>query len=314
MDSNPNNSRLGLQFGQYSEGTEKASFRKTINFGKTAANLQIEKLKSLVGAEDPNQSIILLLTPAPGMSVQLEELIKNLLSGNKKGRFAGDISSAFSEGIVSYNLIQSGSKLVVQIKPGPNTAPMVSQMMQMALGFGIGEVASTEQATVNINALSGIDFYDLLTLHEQGFTTGSALFKSFLFEVILKTVPGSQLDKKLLSILKMFIPVFSQTPLPLLELMQQVDLDFSFRSTEELPPQVREAFIDDPDLKYFPRVPKDLKQSEECKLFEEFVPLLGSNFEVFVTVEDLAAAHIDVNLPGFGTALTSPKDESLKPF
>eukprot|EP00331_Platyophrya_macrostoma_P019812 CAMPEP_0176465944 /NCGR_PEP_ID=MMETSP0127-20121128/37589_1 /TAXON_ID=938130 /ORGANISM="Platyophrya macrostoma, Strain WH" /LENGTH=286 /DNA_ID=CAMNT_0017858999 /DNA_START=28 /DNA_END=888 /DNA_ORIENTATION=+ len=284
MDQNPSNSRVGVHFGKPIEGNEKAYAKASINFGKAAADLQHEKVKAIIGAEDQNLSLVVVLTPVAGKQVELEELIKSALEG-----------------------------VILQIKPGESLTEMASQMLGMVLGFGVEEIAASEQASINLNLLSGIDFFDTFALHDQDFSTLSAFLTSFLGELTLKTNPGSQLGKKLLGILKQFAPMLSGTPMPLLELMSTVDVDLTFKSTDDLPHEIRSKLGIQRGLKhglkYFPRLPDKVTSSPEGKLIEKFNNTLTSHIEAYATVENVAAIHLDLNLAGFGTALLTTKED-----
>jgi len=309
MDQNPSNSRVGVHFGKPIEGNEKAYAKASINFGKAAADLQHEKVKAIIGAEDQNLSLVVVLTPVAGKQVELEELIKSALEGKEPGDLGSQLNKPFVKKKLSYTVAQAGTKVILQIKPGESLTEMASQMLGMVLGFGVEEIAASEQASINLNLLSGIDFFDTFALHDQDFSTLSAFLTSFLGELTLKTNPGSQLGKKLLGILKQFAPMLSGTPMPLLELMSTVDVDLTFKGTEDLPDEIRSKLGIKRGLKYFPRLPEKVTSSPEGKLIEKFNNTLTSHIEAYATVENVAAIHLDLNLAGFGTALLTTKED-----
>jgi len=313
MEHNPNNSRIGIEFGNApTDGNEKCHVRAVVNFGSPAANLQYEKLKSIIGAEDPNLSVVVILTPAPGKHAELEDLLRRVLDGSEgDSTMVKDVSGMFQGGLASYNIINSGSNVVLHIKPGPAIADMIAQQAEVILGMGVKDLAGGEQATVSLSLLSGIDFNDLLEYHTRGYTTMAAFWTSFMVELTIKSLAGSQLNEKLLDLIKAFIPNLSGTPLPLLALMQKIDVDFSFKSADELPASLKKEFNDDPGFVQFPRVPKYEKENTECKLFEKITEILQAHVEVYATIEQVAAIHIDIRAPGFGVALTSPQLDSL---
>jgi hypothetical protein len=308
VDHHPNNSRIVIEIGAPIDGNEKTSIRTALNFGKGAAEVQYEKLKSIIGAEEPNLSVVLVLTPAPGKHKELEELIKRILDGHEKGDFAREISKAFKEGLAAYSVLHSGSNVVLHIKPGPGVSEIISQQVEAILGLGIKDLASTEQASINSNLLSGIDFYDLLDLRSKGYTTTAAFWKSFVAELTVKSAAGSQLDTKIFEILKQFLPFISNSPLPLLQFLKSVDIDFSFKDVDELPASFKKGFLDDELSIQFPGVPINEKEGNDCKLFERITEVLQAKVDVYATLEKVVAAHISINAPGFGVALTTVKD------
>mmetsp|Transcript_6073 Transcript_6073/g.6676 ORF Transcript_6073/g.6676 Transcript_6073/m.6676 type:complete len:313 (+) Transcript_6073:33-971(+) len=312
MDQNPSNSRIGVQFGKFAEGDEKTSIKVCVNFGKEAADLQAEKLKELLGGDDPNLSVVLVLTPPPGKQEELETFLKSTFDAqdnSDQNQIARELSRPFRRGELTYSIKHSGSKVVLQLSPGERIAEFAKQMAGMMLGFGVEEIASTEKASVHLHLLSGTEFTEIPSLHEKQYSTFSAFLRSFLGELTLKSTPGTQLDKKLFALLKQVVPKFSKSPLPLLELVQSVDVDFAFQTADELDPEIRKNLTKDRDLKLFPRFPHALKDREEGRYIEKFVSLLTSHVEVYATLANVAAVHIEINTPGFGLALITPQPE-----
>ena len=312
MENNPNNSRVGLELGTApTDGTEKSWVKTSLNFGRNAADIQYEKLKTIIGAEDPNLAVVIVFKPCPGKHQEFEEILRRLLDGSDESDLFRELSGLFQGGMASYNIINSGVNLVLHVRPGPAIADMITEQINMVLGLGVEELAGSEQAQVNLNLVSGIDFHDLLDFHTKGYTTMAAFWQSTLIELTVKSLAGSKLDEKLIGLVKNFVPFISGTPLPLLPLLKTVDVDFSFRSVDELPASIKKEFNDDPGAVQFPRVPKYEKEGKECKLFERITEVLQADIQAYITLEKVAAINIDIRVPGFGVALTTPQLDKL---
>jgi len=305
MEQGYSKNRVGFQFGKAIEGAEKAFIKLAVNLGKPAADLQIEKLKPLLGTANPKYSIVVVLTPAPGKQDQLEELLTRVFEGQEEKNGISDEIYRFKKGPhVPFTVMKSGTKVVIHI----DTAGVVPILLAMFLGYGAEEIPATEQASINLNILSGIDFHDLLGLHEQGYSSLSAFLTSFLVELTSKSAPDSKLEKIILRAMQSFSPGLPSSPFPLLgALLQTVDVDFAFKSAEELPANIREAFCFDPALKYLPRTDKKVQESQEAKFLNKLKEVLSANIEVYATVEKVAAIHLEISAPGFGVALTTLK-------
>lgn len=311
MEHNSNNSRIGIELGAPIDGNEKSSIKFAFNFGKAAADLQTEKLKGIIGAEDPNFSVVIVLTPVPDKEKELEAILKDIMRGKAKGKLARDASELLESGLVSYKVIHSGSNVVLLLKPGSANEAMLYEYLRVALEFGVQDLVNTEQAAINFNLVSAIDAYDLLDYHSKKYSTLAALWTSSMIELTIKTLEGSKLDTKLLNILKKLVPVISESPFPLLQFVKTVDVDFSFRDVDELPSSLKQFFgseDDDTTLIQFPRVPDHLKDSDEVVLFKRLTEVLEADIDVYVTVEKIAAAQLNVKIPGFGVMLTTPVD------
>eukprot|EP00331_Platyophrya_macrostoma_P033800 CAMPEP_0176439828 /NCGR_PEP_ID=MMETSP0127-20121128/20201_1 /TAXON_ID=938130 /ORGANISM="Platyophrya macrostoma, Strain WH" /LENGTH=136 /DNA_ID=CAMNT_0017824223 /DNA_START=15 /DNA_END=421 /DNA_ORIENTATION=+ len=136
MEKGPSNSRIGVQFGKFAEGDEKTSIKVCVNFGKEAADLQAEKLKELLGGGDPNLSIVLVLTPPAGKQEELEAFLKSTLDGQEdivSNEIARELSRPFRKGDLTYTIKNSGSNVVLHIKPGEKMAEFAKQMAGMML-------------------------------------------------------------------------------------------------------------------------------------------------------------------------------------
>ena len=81
MENNPNNSRVGLELGTApTDGTEKSWVKTSLNFGRNAADIQYEKLKTIIGAEDPNLAVVIVFKPCPGKHQEFEEILRRCRS------------------------------------------------------------------------------------------------------------------------------------------------------------------------------------------------------------------------------------------
>lgn len=311
MESNPNNSRIGIEFGAPIDGNEKTSIKLAVNFGRGAADLQTEKLKAIIGAEDPNLSLVFVSTPVPGKSQEYEAILKGILEGQEKG---GDnpqlVTGLIAQGLISYKIINSGDKSILILQPGAAVEPMIKEQVNMFLGMGVQDLADSEQAAINLNFVSAIDSYDLLDYHNKKYSTLAAFWTSSMLELTVKTVEGSKLSAKLLDLLKSIVPFLSATPLPLLQLLQSVDIDFSFRDVEELPPSLKLYFAtgDDKVSTQIPRVPIGQKDSEPAQLIKKLTEVLQPDVEVYATLDKVAAVQLSIKTPGFGVMLTTPHE------
>ena len=300
-------SRVSLQVGEITEETTKSSINFKATFSKAAADSQAQKLGILSGLNpDPSLvdlSLVILFTPVPGKTQRLKELIEMLLSGEDTDLdIAADISELFDNKVLSYSFIETEDHLALRIKPGEAIEGVVSEFLQQyVVGGGLKDLASHEEATLEANISSGIDFYDLLELHKAGYTTLSAFFKSFQAELIGKAFKGSNFAKKIFDIVKSFLPFISETPLPLIQLLDTVDVDVAFRSIDEAPAAIKKSFgfFDFGELTLFPRAPKDV-EAEEYELVRDLTGVLHPKIQVYATATGLAAAELSIKTPGFG--------------
>lgn len=311
MESTSNNcSRIGIELGAPLDGNEKSSVKLAINFGKGAADLQTEKLKSILGAEDPNLSIVIVFTPVPGKHQELETILLEIIEGKLKDKFTRDISKLFGSGLVSHKIIHSGSNVILLIKPGPTVEGMLKEQVGAFLGMGFQDLANSEQAAINLNLASAIEAYDLIEYHNKKYSTVAALWESSMIELTVKTIEGSKLDTKFLDILKSIVPFISAGPLPLLQLLKTVDVDFSFRGVEELPPTLKQTFLSGKNkfMVQTPRVPQTKIDSEELPLVKRITEVLQTGVDVYATLESVAAAHLSIKILGIGVIMTTPQD------
>lgn len=310
MESNPNNSRIGVELGAPLDGNEKSTIKVALNFGRGAADLQTEKLKSIIGAEDPNLSLVFVLPPLPGKHQELEDVIREYIEGKYDNPGPKKLRGLVESGMITVRYFPSGSNVVLILQPGPLIEPIVKAQIERFLSMGIQDLADSEQAAINLNFASAIDGYDLLEYHNKKYSSLAALWTSSMFELTLKTVEGSKLDTKLLDLLKSMLPFLSGSPLPLLQFVKAVDVDFSFRDIEELPASLKEYFAtgDSKDAIQGPRIPQGLKTHPVGKLLERISDTLKSDVEVYLTLDKVAAINLSLKVPGFGDMLLTPHE------
>lgn len=297
-------SRVGLQIGDISEETAKSSIKFKATFNKAAADAQSQFLGSYLTGLNPDLSLVIVFTQIEGKFQALQELLEELLKGGvPEFSAADDISQLFNSGMLSYSFIETADHLVLRIIPGEAVESMVSGFLhEYGTSTGIKDLAVHEEATVTLNVLAGIDFYELLELHKNGYTTLSAFFKAFQVELIGKSLKGSNFGKKIHDIVKSLLPFVSEGPGSMFGLLDTVDIDVALRSIEEAPASVKKSFGSGGPLAFFPRAPSDL-QKGEYEFGKKLTEVLKAKIQAYATVDGIVAAEFSLNLPGFGVCV-----------
>ena len=126
--------------------------------------------------------------------------------------------------------------MVLKIKAGELVEGEVESQVQSVLSMGVQDLAAGEEATIKVNILADPDFNGLQTLSEQEKPT---IFNSLKTEIVASTPQGSELDKKILDLLKNFQSALTKTPLVLLQFVSTIDVDINFRGIEEVPQELQ---------------------------------------------------------------------------
>lgn len=301
-------SRVGLDFGETFD-VEQWSINAEISFGKDAVNSLMEKAKALLGPEEPNKSIAIVFTPAPGKAAELEEIIKQLIDGTNQSRFGIDISASVKAGIANYTVTQTGSKVIVHWKPGQKIETMMNELIEQFLGE-VAEVADSEKATANLTLSSGVSFKEWAAFHQEGFSSLSILLKSLAFALTVKAKKGTLLVNKALDILGNMDPELATLASPFSFLLAGIDANLSFKSLDEVPEELRKTIsLSNDTLNFFPRPPVKVTETDEFTTFKRFVDAIESGVDVYASIGKIVGVHASLKMSGFGDLCINPQPE-----
>ena len=303
MQSDSHNIRIGVDVGApVEEGNEKSSVNLNINIGKASADAQLSEMKALIGGAEANLSALVSVVATPGNQQTLAETIENLFNGKDSKILPADITQAVANGLVSYKVYQvDGNRVVLQLKPGTATEQMVTAQINGALqGLGIEAATSNENVNISATATAGVDFYDALEGHKTGLSTVATFGKSFSFELKENAPAGSLVEAKVFELISQFKP---NSPIGLFKLMRSVDLSFSLRGIDELPADLQRRLKIAKNFEKFPQTLKSREHTEEYQFFKKIVALCEPQVDVYATLENVAALHLTMRLPGWGTGL-----------
>eukprot|EP00330_Aristerostoma_sp_ATCC50986_P004428 CAMPEP_0114589396 /NCGR_PEP_ID=MMETSP0125-20121206/11847_1 /TAXON_ID=485358 ORGANISM="Aristerostoma sp., Strain ATCC 50986" /NCGR_SAMPLE_ID=MMETSP0125 /ASSEMBLY_ACC=CAM_ASM_000245 /LENGTH=253 /DNA_ID=CAMNT_0001786247 /DNA_START=87 /DNA_END=848 /DNA_ORIENTATION=+ len=233
-----NTSKFNVLIGEEIGSNEQSSFNLNIQASKDKANSTIEEVQALIGDSSVNVAqTATFIFPCSSANVdRLAELVEKLFTDPDCCEPAKKSFVKFAqEGIISYNVIKGEERVLLVVNPGETVQPKIQGQIQMAAMFGGALLQQATEIDLTLKSLN--TFNDI----EQGMQDGHSFLATILksLQATLQLNVPSDLIDKALTIVGGFQPGLAESPIQLLRTFISLGFDLQFKSSDNLPDQVK---------------------------------------------------------------------------
>jgi len=303
MESNLNKSKLSVIFGDEIGSNQQSSLHVELTLNKQKAQAQALKVKQMILNQVETATSLTFAFPCLEANQDtLINLLEGIFNGTAHTKMSSDIHHHYTAGRITYYFIKNQDKVILVIKPEGELSEIISGQLDFILSTeGMKDVIDNQQNRVLIDAKSINTFSDIEEFMQNGDSFIGALLKSLKFDLTLDI--HQDLLSSIIEILQALDPVFASSPIGFLQFFKNFNIDVQFSSSQELPDNIRADLFSKGNIKNGLAV-KESSPENDKKFWRSLVGLIEPGVEVYLTLEDVLALHLESNLPGFGGHFT----------